>query len=57
MRYSRFIKDTNGDGKLDKDDELLGEMGEVEIGVYQMKELLYGKLSGKGNESPDRLRA
>lgn len=28
--------DKNGDGKLDKDDELLGTMGEVEKGVYQM---------------------
>ena len=35
--------DTNGNGELDKDDELLGKMTEVEIGVYQMKELLYGK--------------
>ena len=31
--------DTNGDGKLDKDDVLLGEMTELEGGVYQMNEL------------------
>ena len=35
--------DKNGDGKLDKDDELLGTMGEVEKGVYQMGDLRYGK--------------
>ena len=45
-------KDTNGDGKLDKDDELLGEMGEVEIGVYQMKELLYGNYLVKETKAP-----
>ena len=28
--------DTNGDGKLDKDDTLLGEMKELDGGVYQM---------------------
>ena len=43
-------KDTNGDGKLDKDDELLGEMGEVEIG--QMKELLYGNYLVKETKAP-----
>lgn len=31
--------DTNGDGKLDKDDTLLGEMKELDGGVYQMSEL------------------
>lgn len=35
--------DTNENEKLDKDDELLGEMTELDGGVYQMKELLYGK--------------
>ena len=35
--------DTNGDGKLDKDDALLGTMTEMEGGVYQMTELRYGK--------------
>ena len=33
--------DTNGDGKLDKDDTLLGEMKELDGGVYQMSELRY----------------
>ena len=31
------------DGKLDKDDLLLGIMTELEGGVHQMKELRYGK--------------
>ncbi len=39
----RVYSDTNGDGKLDKKEELLGEMGEVEKGVYQMDSLRYGK--------------
>lgn len=35
--------DTNGNGEFDKDDELLGEMTELDGGIYQMKELRYGK--------------
>lgn len=35
--------DTNKNGEFDKDDELLGEMAELDGGVYQMKELRYGK--------------
>ena len=34
--------DTNGNGKLDKDDTLLGKMNELQDGVYQMNDLLYG---------------
>ena len=45
--------DTNGNGELDKDDELLGKMTEVEIGVYQMKELLYGKYFVKETKAPE----
>ena len=45
--------DTNGNGGLDKDDELLGKMTEVEIGVYQMKELLYGKYFVKETKAPE----
>ncbi len=45
--------DTNGNGELDKDDELVGEMGELEVGVYQMKELLYGKYFVKETKAPE----
>ena len=33
--------DTNGNGEFDKDDELCGEMTELEGGVYQMTELRF----------------
>lgn len=45
--------DTNGNGELDKDDELLGKMTEVELGIYQMKELLYGKYFVKETKAPE----
>ena len=45
--------DTNGNGELDKDDELRGKMTEVEIGVYQMKELLYGNYFVKETKAPE----
>ena len=44
--------DTNGDGKLDKDDALLGTMTEMEGGVYQMKELHYGKYLVREKTAP-----
>ncbi|WP_343120556.1 SpaA isopeptide-forming pilin-related protein [Clostridioides difficile] len=44
--------DTNGDGKLDKDDALLGTMTEMEGGVYQMKELRYGKYLVREKTAP-----
>ena len=44
--------DTNGDGKLDKDDTLLGEMKELDGGVYQMSELRYGKYLVKETKAP-----
>ena len=36
-------KDVNGDGKLDDGDELIGNLEETATGIYEMKELLYGK--------------
>ena len=45
--------DKNGDGKLDKDDELLGTMGEVEKGVYQMGDLRYGKYLVREKTAPE----
>ena len=44
--------DTNGDGKLDKDDKLLGTMTELDGGVYQMKELRYGKYLVREKTAP-----
>ena len=47
-----IYSDTNEDGKLDKKDELLGEMGEVEKGVYQMNDLRYGKYLVREKTAP-----
>lgn len=44
--------DTNGNGEYDKDDVLLGEMTELDSGVYQMKELLYGKYFVREKTAP-----
>ena len=44
--------DTNGNGEFDKDDVLLGEMTELDGGVYQMKELLYGKYFVREKTAP-----
>ena len=44
--------DTNENGKLDKKDELLGEMGEVEKGVYQMDDLRYGRYLVREKTAP-----
>lgn len=44
--------DTNGNGEFDKDDELLGEMGEIEKGVYQMSDLRYGKYFVREKTAP-----
>lgn len=46
-------KDLNGDGKLDDGDELLGELAETDKGIYEMKELLYGKYLVKETKPPE----
>lgn len=46
-------KDINGDGKLDDGDELLGNLEETSAGIYEMKELLYGKYLVREVEAPD----
>ena len=46
--------DKNGDGKLDDGDELLGEMGELGDGVYQMSDLRYGKYLVREKTAPER---
>ena len=45
--------DKNGDGKLDDGDELLGEMGELGDGVYQMSDLRYGKYLVREKTAPE----
>ena len=44
--------DTNGNGEFDKDDELLGEMTELDGGIYQIKDLRYGKYFVREKTAP-----
>ena len=46
-------KDVNGDGKLDDGDELIGNLEETAIGIYEMKELLYGKYLVRETKAPE----
>lgn len=46
-------RDTNDNKKLDKEDELLGTMKEVEAGEYVMNDLLYGGVFVKEKTAPD----
>lgn len=46
-------KDVNGNGEIDKDDELMGELNEVETGVYEMRELFYGKYLVRETKAPE----
>ena len=46
-------KDNNVDGKLDDGDTLVGTLTESEIGVYEMKDLLYGHYLVKESKAPD----
>lgn len=45
--------DTNADGKLDKDDELIGEIKETDKSVYEMDDLVYGHYLVKEKSAPD----
>lgn len=45
-------KDSNGDKKFDKDDMLLGTMSELNDGIYQMNDLLYGGYFVKEKTAP-----
>lgn len=44
--------DTDGNGEFGKDDELLGEMTELDGGIYQMKGLRYGKYFVREKTAP-----
>ncbi len=46
-------KDVNGDGKLDDGDELIGTLSETSTGIYEMKELLYGKYLVRETKAPE----
>ena len=46
-------KDVNGDGKLDDGDELIGNLEETATGIYEMKELLYGKCLVRETKAPE----
>ena len=45
-------KDSNGSGKLDDGDKLLGTLTEKEIGSYEMKDLFYGRYFVKETKAP-----
>ena len=46
-------KDTNENGKIDDGDELIGNLKETETGIYEMKELLYGKYIVRETKAPE----
>ena len=46
-------KDVNGDGKLNDGDKLIGNLEETATGIYEMKELLYGKYLVKETKAPE----
>ena len=46
-------KDVNGDGKLNDGDELIGNLEETATGIYETKELLYGKYLVKETKAPE----
>ena len=39
----KIYSDVNGDGKLDEGDTFVGTLAETEIGIYELKDLYYGK--------------
>lgn len=46
-------KDVNGDGKLDDKDELVGNLEETSVVIYEIQELLYGKYLVKETKAPE----
>ncbi|MDD3240390.1 MAG: SpaA isopeptide-forming pilin-related protein, partial [Lachnospira sp.] len=48
-----LYKDIDGNGKLDKNDELIGKLDETNKGIYEKKELPYGKYLVKEVKAPE----
>lgn len=46
-------RDSNGNKKLDQDDELLGKMEEVSAGIYEMTHVRYGGVFVKETKAPE----
>lgn len=46
-------KDSNDNGELDADDELIGTLTEKEIGQYEMSDLLYGRYFVRETAAPE----
>lgn len=46
-------KDVNKNGEIDKEDEFIGNLEETDIGIYEMKDLLYGKYLVRETKAPD----
>lgn len=46
-------KDSNDNGELDSEDELIGTLTEKEIGQYEMNDLLYGRYFVKESKAPE----
>ncbi len=46
-------KDSNDNGELDADDELIGTLTEKELGQYEMSDLLYGRYFVKETVAPE----
>ena len=48
-----IYKDNNANGKLDDGDELIGTLAEDEIGIYEIKNLIYGHYLVKETVAPE----
>lgn len=48
-----IYKDNNANGKLDDGDELVGTLAEGEIGIYEIKNLIYGHYLVKETVAPE----
>ena len=48
-----IYKDNNANGKLDDGDELIGTLAEGEIGIYEIKNLIYGHYLVKETIAPE----